>query len=118
MLNADYSRELPGKVTMEVGYIGRLSRRLLMQGDVYTPLENYKDPGSGITWQQNAQTVYNLANTLAQARRRALQQRRCLGGAGGDEQSQPGAESAVRQRRLAGLQECLLSRQRVGELFL
>ena len=54
ILNADYSRELPGKVTMEVGYIGRLSRRLLMEGDVYTPLENYKDPGSGITWQQNA----------------------------------------------------------------
>ncbi len=65
ILNADYSRELPGKITMEVGYVGRLSRRLLMQGDVYTPLENYKDPGSGVTWQQNAQMVYNLANTLA-----------------------------------------------------
>jgi hypothetical protein len=65
ILNADYSRELPGQVTMQVGYIGRLSRRLLMEGDVYTPLENYKDPGSGITWQQNAMTVYNLANKLA-----------------------------------------------------
>ncbi len=65
ILNADYSRELPGKVTMEVGYVGRLSRRLLMQGDVYTPLENYKDPASGVTWQQNAQIVYNLANSLA-----------------------------------------------------
>ena len=60
---------------MEVGYMGRLSRRLLMEGDVYTPHENYKDPGSGITWQQNAQTVYNLANTLAKARA-CLQQRR------------------------------------------
>ncbi len=65
ILNADYSRELPGKITMEVGYIGRLSRRLLMEGDVFTPLENYKDPASGITWQQNAMTVYNLANYLA-----------------------------------------------------
>ncbi|HUB82931.1 MAG TPA: carboxypeptidase-like regulatory domain-containing protein [Bryobacteraceae bacterium] len=65
MFNANYSRELPGKVALEVGYVGRLSRRLLMQGDVYTPDENYKDPGSGITWQQNAQTVYNLANSLA-----------------------------------------------------
>ncbi len=65
ILNADYSRELPGQITMQVGYIGRLSRRLLMEGDVYTPLENYKDPGSGITWQQNAMTVYNLANKLA-----------------------------------------------------
>ncbi len=67
ILNADFSRELPGKVTMEIGYIGRLSRRLLMEGDVFTPLENYKDPASGITWQQNAQTVYNLANSLASA---------------------------------------------------
>jgi hypothetical protein len=67
ILNADYSRQLPGKVTMEIGYVGRLSRRLLMEGDVYTPLENYKDPGSGVTWQQNAQTVYNLANSLAKA---------------------------------------------------
>jgi hypothetical protein len=66
-LNANFSRELPGKVTLEVGYMGRLSRRLLMQGDVYTPLENYKDPASGITWQQNAQTVYNLANSLGRA---------------------------------------------------
>jgi Carboxypeptidase regulatory-like domain len=65
ILNSTFSRELPGKVTMEVGYIGRLSRRLLMQGDVYTPLENYKDPASGVTWQQNAQIVYNLANSLA-----------------------------------------------------
>jgi Carboxypeptidase regulatory-like domain len=66
-LNANFSRELPGKVTLEIGYMGRLARRLLMQGDVYTPLENYKDPASGITWQQNAQTVYNLANSLGRA---------------------------------------------------
>ncbi len=65
MLNAAYSRELPGSVALEIGYMGRLSRRLLMEGDVYTPDENYKDPASGITWQQNATTVYNLANTLA-----------------------------------------------------
>jgi Carboxypeptidase regulatory-like domain len=65
VINASFARELPGKVTMEIGYMGRLSRRLLMEGDVYTPDENYKDPGSGVTWQQNAQIVYNLANTLA-----------------------------------------------------
>jgi hypothetical protein len=67
MFNASYSRELPGKVALEIGYVGRLSRRLLMEGDVYTPDENYKDPGSGITWQQNAQIVYNLANSLARS---------------------------------------------------
>jgi hypothetical protein len=66
MLNASFSRELPGKLTMEIGYMGRLSRRLLMQGDVMTPLEKYKDPKSGVTWQQNAQIVYDLANSLAQ----------------------------------------------------
>lgn len=65
ILNASFSRELPGQLTFEVGYMGRLSRRLLMQGDIYTPLENYKDPASGITWQQNAQTVYNLYSNLA-----------------------------------------------------
>jgi hypothetical protein len=67
MFNANFSRELPGKVVLEVGYVGRLSRRLLMEGDVFTPDENYKDPGSGVTWQQNAQTVYNLANSLARS---------------------------------------------------
>jgi hypothetical protein len=65
VLNANFSRQLPGKFTMEVGYMGRLSRQLLMEGDVFTPLENYKDPASGVTWQQNAQIVYNLANSLA-----------------------------------------------------
>jgi hypothetical protein len=67
VLNANFSRQLPGKITMELGYMGRLSRRLLMEGDVYTPLENYKDPKSGITWQQNAMQVYNLFNSLAKA---------------------------------------------------
>ena len=65
MLNASFARELPGKVTMEIGYMGRLSRRLLMEGDVFTPAENYKDPGSGVTWAQNANVVYSLANSLA-----------------------------------------------------
>jgi len=67
IFNASFSRDLPGHVSLEVGYLGRFSRRLLMEGDVYTPLENYKDPASGITWQQNAQTVYNLGNQLASA---------------------------------------------------
>ena len=65
IFNASLSRDLPGNVTLEIGYVGRFSRRLLMEGDVYTPLENYRDPASGVTWQQNAQSVYNLANSLA-----------------------------------------------------
>jgi len=60
VLNASFARELPGKVTFEVGYAGRLSRRLLLEGDVYTPLEYFKDPQSGITWEQNAMTLRRL----------------------------------------------------------
>ena len=52
IFNASFSRDLPGNVTLEIGYVGRFSRRLLMEGDVYTPLENYRDPASGVTWQQ------------------------------------------------------------------
>jgi hypothetical protein len=60
VLNASFAREIPGQMTIEVGYTGRLSQRLLMEGDVYTPLEYFKDPKSGITWEQNANTVRKL----------------------------------------------------------
>ncbi len=60
VFNASFARELPGKLTFEIGYAGRLSRRLLLEGDVYTPLEYFKDPGSGITWEQNAMSVRKL----------------------------------------------------------
>jgi hypothetical protein len=50
LLNASIARQIPGKLTLEVSYAGRLSRKLLLQGDVYTPLENLYDPGSGQTW--------------------------------------------------------------------
>ncbi|HET6177922.1 MAG TPA: carboxypeptidase-like regulatory domain-containing protein [Candidatus Sulfotelmatobacter sp.] len=60
VLNASFARELPGKLTVEVGYAGRLSHRLLLEGDVYTPLEYFKDPQSGITWEQNAMKVRAL----------------------------------------------------------
>lgn len=60
LLNASFARELPGKLTMEVGYMGRLSQRLLMEGDVYTPLEYFKDPKSGVTWEQNNAVVRGL----------------------------------------------------------
>jgi hypothetical protein len=60
VLNASFARELPGKLTVEIGYAGRLSHRLLLEGDVYTPLEYFKDPQSGITWEQNAMKVRAL----------------------------------------------------------
>jgi hypothetical protein len=60
ILNASFARELPGKLTFEVGYAGRLSHRLLLEGDVYTPLEYFKDPKSGVTWEQNAMQLRKL----------------------------------------------------------
>ena len=60
LLNATFAREIPGKLTLEVGYAGRLSQRLLLEGDVYTPLEYFKDPKSGVTWEQNANQVRQL----------------------------------------------------------
>lgn len=62
LLSASVARELPGKLTLEVGYNGRFSRRLLLQGDVYTPLENFKDPQSGQTWLQAMTELRNLNN--------------------------------------------------------
>src|SRR5262249_47428008 len=60
VLNASFARQIPGKMTVEVGYMGRLSHRLLMEGDVYTPLEYFKDPKSGVTWEQNNLKVRSL----------------------------------------------------------
>ncbi len=60
LLNASFAREIPGKMTLEIGYAGRLSHRLLMEGDVYTPLEYFKDPKSGVTWTQNNLEVRSL----------------------------------------------------------
>jgi hypothetical protein len=62
LLNASFAREIPGHLTLEVSYNGRLSRKLLLQGDVYTPLENFKDPGSGQTWLQAMTALRNLNN--------------------------------------------------------
>jgi hypothetical protein len=71
ILNASFAREIPGGMTIEIGYAGRLSHRLLMEGDVYTPLEYYKDPGSGITWAQNAgkvRALFDSGLTVAQVK--------------------------------------------------
>ena len=44
--------ELPKKMTIEVGYIGRLSHKGLMQQDFAQPLTGFKDVKSGQTWTQ------------------------------------------------------------------
>jgi hypothetical protein len=64
LLNASFARQIPGKLTLEVSYAGRLSRKLLLQGDVYTPLENLYDPGSGQTWVQAMTTIRQTFNSI------------------------------------------------------
>jgi hypothetical protein len=64
LLNASFARQLPGKLTLEVSYAGRLSRKLLLQGDVYTPLENLLDPASGQTWLTAMTSIRNTYNSV------------------------------------------------------
>ncbi len=64
LLNASFARELPGKLTLEVSYAGRLSRKLLLQGDIYTPLENLKDTASGQTWLTSMTSIRNAYNGI------------------------------------------------------
>jgi hypothetical protein len=64
LLNASFARQLPGKLTLEVAYAGRLSRKLLLQGDVYTPLENLLDPASGQTWLTAMTTIRETYNSV------------------------------------------------------
>ena len=68
VLNASFEREIPGNLTFEIGYTGRLSHRLLLEGDVFTPLEYFKEPKSGITWEQNnakVRALYDAGLTAA-----------------------------------------------------
>lgn len=52
LINASYARELKGKITVEVGYAGRLSRKNLLQVDTFQPLTRFKDAKSGQDWSQ------------------------------------------------------------------
>jgi hypothetical protein len=56
-LNASYARPLPHKLTIEFGYLGRLSHAGLVQQDMAQPLTLFKDPKSGQTWRQ-ASTIF------------------------------------------------------------
>ncbi len=67
LLNATYVRQLPSKMTIEVGYVGRLARKSLVQMDVFQPLTQFKDPKSGQTWAQASSILrdYNLQGKRA-----------------------------------------------------
>jgi len=67
LFNASLQRQITGKMVLEVGYVGRFARKLLLQGDVYTPLENYRDPSSGETWVQSMTALRQTYNSLSTA---------------------------------------------------
>lgn len=48
-ITASFSREIPGGMTLELGYVGRFGRKLLAQHDPASPLIFWKDPKSGQT---------------------------------------------------------------------
>lgn len=60
VMNASFARELPGGMTMEVGYAGRLSRKLLMQIDAGGWALLHKDLKSGQNWKEMAAQMRGL----------------------------------------------------------
>jgi hypothetical protein len=69
LLNFSYARPLAKKMTIEVGYIGRLSHKGLMQQDFAQPLTLFKDVKSGQTWSQAGtllKRIYDSGVTPAQ----------------------------------------------------
>jgi hypothetical protein len=60
VMNASVARELPGGLTMEIGYAGRLSRKLLMQIDAGGWALLFKDLKSGQNWKEMANQIRQL----------------------------------------------------------
>jgi hypothetical protein len=58
VFNANYARPLPGKLTLEIGYAGRLYRRGLVQQDFDQPLTNFLDTKSNTTWSQAVKVLH------------------------------------------------------------
>ncbi|HYR89837.1 MAG TPA: carboxypeptidase-like regulatory domain-containing protein [Terriglobia bacterium] len=57
VFNMSVAREIPGGLTVEASYAGRLSRGLLMQIDAGGWALQFKDPKSGITWKEMAKLM-------------------------------------------------------------
>ena len=71
VLNLNYARQLPKKMSIEVGYAGRLGHRGIIQQDFGQPLSNFKDPASGQTFAQAGAvltSLYNSGLTAAQVK--------------------------------------------------
>lgn len=61
VLNFNVSQQIKG-FQVEMGYVGRLSHKTLLQTDTSTPLIYFKDPKSGQTWVQNDSAMRSLYN--------------------------------------------------------
>lgn len=64
VMNATYARPLPHKLSIELGYVGRLGRRGLLQQDFGQPLTQFKDPMSGQTLAQAGTVLANVYNRM------------------------------------------------------
>jgi hypothetical protein len=63
LTNASYARKLPKNLTVEVGYIGRIGKRQIVDEDYGQPLTNFKDPTSGQSFTQAGAPLAYLADT-------------------------------------------------------
>ena len=63
-LNASYARPLPKRLSIELGYVGRLSHRGLLKQDFGQPLLNFKDPKSGQTFGQAGAALAAVYNGM------------------------------------------------------
>ncbi len=73
-LNVNYARPLPHRLSLEVGYIGRLGHREIVNEDYGQPLTLFRDAKSGQTLQQAGialANVYNSNPTLTAAQLKA-----------------------------------------------
>jgi hypothetical protein len=71
LMNLSIARPLPKRMSIEVGYIGRLSHGVLISQDYGQPLTQFKDPQSGMTWAQASgilRNVYEAGVTPAQVK--------------------------------------------------
>jgi hypothetical protein len=71
VMNLSYARPLPKKLSVELGYAGRLSHRGVVQQDFGQPLTLFKDTKSGQTWTQASfamAQLYNAGVTGAQVK--------------------------------------------------
>jgi len=59
-LDLSVQRQLPGKMTLDVAYVGHIAHRLLVLDDIATPM-NLVDPKSGITYFHAAHQLSSLA---------------------------------------------------------